>query len=603
MIGPMVVHELRLGSRRSWLQIVRRVFCGWLVLQVLFFYFIYYVQANVYGAAHMGGTLNYGAVEQFGNGFTQNLVIQQLVLVFLATPAFVAGAIADEKQRGTLQYLMAADLTPSEIILGKLLGRTTQVLLLSICALPILCFVGVFGGLNIFALLALLAITIPPIFALGAASILASVWSRQTRDAVLAVYIGAFLAALALEWLGIEQILNPVHILEPAWGADPDILEVVRRFCISTFCWTVFGLVCYGLSVWRLRPAYLRQLAEEGRPKKARWWIAQRKPVPAEPIRWKERHVDGIAPFAFLRRVPRWLGMAVIFLVTSLVCISLHWQELIVNASDAEAWNYLRELDFIGLITKLGSPTSGFIWLGFTAMLLASLLVALRCSSAITSERERQTWEALLMSPMPAAELVGGKLSGVIGAAYPYLFAYAAPALLFASLGGIACVFWTILWLVVTWMAMHFLGAAGLWCSARAKNSWRSLLWTVVMGYATGFFLFSVAVPAMGLIMLAILVSLLLVDTAYGTSLTKLFVSTSWVFWVGALLFLIAGFVVLRSYFVRSAVAFIADRERVRHWQTEPASAPAQRRRVRARTTVDAGSPIATEKPEPTKSV
>jgi len=44
---------------------------------------------------------------------------------------------------------------------------------------------------------AFVAVTIAPLFALGSASLLASVWSKQTRNAVLGVYIVA-LAGYAL---------------------------------------------------------------------------------------------------------------------------------------------------------------------------------------------------------------------------------------------------------------------------------------------------------------------------------------------------------------------------------------------------------------------
>jgi len=48
----------------------------------------------------------------------------------------------------------------------------------------------------------------------------------------------------------------------------------------------------------------LKQLEGEGRPRRPRWWRARRTPVSDEPIRWKERHVDGLAPLAMLRPHP-----------------------------------------------------------------------------------------------------------------------------------------------------------------------------------------------------------------------------------------------------------------------------------------------------------
>ena len=62
---------------------------------------------------------------------------------------------------------------------------------------------------------------------------------------------------------------------------------------------------------------------------------------------------------------------------------------------------------------------------------------------AISSERERQTWEALLLTPLSAGQIIRGKLWGVMAASYWYLLAYAAPAVTLSVLGGPVAVFWT----------------------------------------------------------------------------------------------------------------------------------------------------------------
>ena len=49
--------------------------------------------------------------------------------------------------------------------------------------------------------------------------------------------------------------------------------------------------------------------------------------------------------------------------------------------------------------------------------------------------------------------------------------------------------------IAITWLAMYFLGAVGLACSARSNSSWRSLLATLVFGYAGGTVLGCVGLP------------------------------------------------------------------------------------------------------------
>ena len=42
------------------------------------------------------------------------------------------------------------------------------------------------------------------------------------------------------------------------------------------------------------------------------------------------------------------------------------------------------------------------------------MVVGIRCSGAISGERERLTWEALLLTPLETRYLVRGKLRGIM---------------------------------------------------------------------------------------------------------------------------------------------------------------------------------------------
>src|SRR5262249_16671917 len=55
--------------------------------------------------------------------FFETLMLVQLVAVTVLTPAYVAGAIAEEKDRKTMEFLLATDLRNREIVLSKLVAR------------------------------------------------------------------------------------------------------------------------------------------------------------------------------------------------------------------------------------------------------------------------------------------------------------------------------------------------------------------------------------------------------------------------------------------------------------------------------------------------
>src|SRR5436190_2480284 len=71
-----------------------------------------------------------------------------LGLVGLAAPAATAGAICQDKARGSLALLFATDLSDAEIVLGKLAARLVPVLGLLLCATPLLPVVTPLGRLH-----------------------------------------------------------------------------------------------------------------------------------------------------------------------------------------------------------------------------------------------------------------------------------------------------------------------------------------------------------------------------------------------------------------------------------------------------------------------
>ncbi|MBL8799755.1 MAG: ABC transporter permease subunit [Planctomycetia bacterium] len=608
MVGPVLYLEMLLGGRRGRQMIFRYIYAGWLILQLTLSYFIYRTHAATSSMA-FGGLADPNATSDFATGFVEVFVVQQLIIILLVTPAFAAGAITEEKTRGTLQYMLTAHLTAAEIVLGKLLGRMAQVGLLIIAGLPVLCFVGVWGGLHPPVMLAVFAVTIAPVFAIACASLLASVWCRQTRDAVLSLY-GVFALAVLLMFVSLWlagylhnrlpagsgpstflafldtlnaalNYFNPLFVLEPAWE-NGNVRLVWQRLIGSLLAWCAVGLPCLGLAVWRLRAAYIRQLESTGK-RRGDGIIVRRAAVGDEPIRWKERQVEGIAPFPWLRWIPTWLGLLLVFFLTIASCSLVLWSSLQPNITNAAVWKALTSFDLLALGTMVDADQA--VWKfrtqAIVAMLLASLIVGIRTSGTISSEREQQTWEALLLTPLETKQLIRGKLWGILGAAIPYLLAYAVPAVTLALAGGFPSVFWTVIWLAVTFLAMYYLGAAGLFASVRSRSSWRSMLGTLAFGYLGMFIIYVVTLPVIGLVALIIYLFLMMTDRVYNLGLTRaasVLGDFDTAFFIATCIGLALIFWLVSWYFVGDAEKRVADRERTRHWKEEPISRP--RRRV-----------------------
>jgi ABC-type transport system involved in multi-copper enzyme maturation permease subunit len=602
MLGPVLYLEMLLGSRRGKQYVFRYIYAGWLLFLVTIVAAWYGIHLLAHGNELM---------PPFSDGFLSTLLVQHFFLLILATPAYVAGSVTDEKTQGTLQYLMTADLTPAEIVLGKFLGRVAQVAMLAMVGVPVIAFCGVFGGLDPFRAFALICYSGFVLIAIGSASMLASVLTRTTREAVLSLYsVGIALIALyaVIDWLSdifpvlqlplafmdtyVKGYLSPFYIPDHVWKIS-GLTELAKEMARAILVWGGFGAACLGISILLLRRAYIRQLEGEGKKKKQRWWRARRSAVKDDPIRWKEREVEGLAPFAFLRAIPTKLAVLGVFLLATassglIIQYNLGQQATLMSLCQsvvARDWN-----DVYRIVSNIDNQAAAdaFRSQAMIVMFLASFIVAIRCSGAISGEREKHTWEPLLLSPMETRELIRGKLWGIINAARPYLLAYALPALGFAALAGIGtgdnnhggpvlkpmAIFWTLSWLVTTWLAMYYVGAAGIWCSQRSKSSWRSLVGTLGLCYVGGFVLYGpvmviVFILAYFVMLFILMVAMILqpgaannIAGAFGWYMTAVYLTLN-----VALALLFLG---LAWFFVHDTEKRVSSTERTRHWDYDP---------------------------------
>jgi ABC-type transport system involved in multi-copper enzyme maturation permease subunit len=412
--------------------------------------------------------------------FLENFVFQHFLILLLLAPAMAGGAITEEKSRGTLQYLLTAHFQPWEIILGKVLANAYQLALLALVGLPLFCFLGGLAGDALFPLMVLFCSLV---FLMGLTSLcmLVSVLCRTTRDALLTLYlvIGATLFIMSVlaatrfgAWLAS---LNPLRVLLPE-----DISLRWRQLGSFVLAWSVLGGSCVLWASWRMRRAFRRQLQFIS-PKPGRWWPGRRRPVRGNPVLWREQQVEGIAPLEGLRRLPRWLGMLAVMAGSALV---LCYFSIQFCPATVKLWALVKQGDWQALQVAL-EPIAGntFFFQGLTVLLVATLVVAIRASSAITAEKEKGTWLALMLTPMTAKRIISGKHWGIFWACLPYLAAHALAVLPLSLLLGYEAMVWAVLWSAFLVPAVILASAVGLWVSARAASSWRSLMSTLALFY------------------------------------------------------------------------------------------------------------------------
>jgi ABC-type transport system involved in multi-copper enzyme maturation permease subunit len=446
MIGAVCYLELLHVHRRGRQRLFCWVYAGWLLAEFGLLYSIYWLSSSPPNRV----LVRIEAASDFINNFIELFVVQQYILLLLVTPALVAGTITDEKTRRTLPHLLTTGLTSVEIILGKMLGQLARVLELAILGLPLLCLIGAVGGVEPGVIFAVFLSPLLPLVAVASLSLLASVWCRSTREAVLAVYLLGGLAFIAA-WLtgGAVAFLDPRYVLEPAWE-DANWREWGQRWLASGWLWGGLTFVCLGLAIWRLRPAYARQLMAQRRG----GWYRERPAVSDLPVYWKARYVESASVPVF-RSMPAQVGWVVAIVLGCLVPGPLVWTQ---NAGS-------------------------FNLLGFLVALFAGAVVGIRCSGSVVGEREGETWEPLLLTPLEPRQLLRSKVLGSRDAIWPYVLAYGIPAVLMSFVEGLVAGLWTAFWLYAAWVIMYWMGSCGVACSMRSTSSWASLLSTLFTGY------------------------------------------------------------------------------------------------------------------------
>ena len=129
--------------------------------------------------------------------FYQWTAILVLGLVGLAAPAATAGAICQDKARGSLALLFATDLSDAEIVLGKLAARLVPVLGMIFGVTPVLVLGSIFGGVAPASLVEVLLVVLACAVFGSSLALTLSVWGGKAHEVLMATYVLGILYLLA----------------------------------------------------------------------------------------------------------------------------------------------------------------------------------------------------------------------------------------------------------------------------------------------------------------------------------------------------------------------------------------------------------------------
>ena len=419
-------------------------------------------------------------------------------------PRLAAGAIAQERQRRTMEYLFTTPLSSLEIVVGKLGGRVLEVLGLVLAGLPVMALAMLLGGIAPQSLVALTAITLSTVVFVTEISLAISAWTAKARDAVIRAYLVFFglwvlpLPLTAAPWMQQVAVLNPVlTFVESHFGwalgksAEPweVVLMLVRNQMLA-------GGMVLAVATLFMRRIHLREAARAV-TRRSRLVRRRRREIGDNPMYWKEIYIEGGSSRLGL------LGCGILVLVFIVIC----------------------GLTSYMLFASLQSPTApergtvSTYALGVSTFLCCCglLTVITRASGSITGERERDCWDVLIGTPLEPGEIIKGKVLGSIWPLRmlaPLLAVVWLPALLLQPSFLLGVVFFLLGMAIVT----TFAAARGVFCShapkprsgprslrcrCRCPRRWRQLCCCPVNIVAAPFCVpFLLAGPGMAILML-----------------------------------------------------------------------------------------------------
>ncbi len=115
------------------------------------------------------------------------MLLEFLMLMFIM-PALTSGSISGERERQTLELLFTTNMTPRDIVVGKLLSAVEQLLVLVVSSLPIVLLTFVYGSVDFLDLGLLLVCFVVVAAFTGGIGILFSALIRKSTFANVCTY-------------------------------------------------------------------------------------------------------------------------------------------------------------------------------------------------------------------------------------------------------------------------------------------------------------------------------------------------------------------------------------------------------------------------------
>ena len=466
VLGPIFVYETTRLARKGhtfWLR------CAFALGMLLLLYLVApneeaWIESRAYQQDAFGRAAAMRKVmANFAAEFSNAFLLAVATAVTLATPLYMATIISEEKEKRSIDFLLATHLTNYEIVIGKLAARLLNLFGILLGGLPILALTQFWGGVDLARLLEGAAVIVVAVISSASVAAACSVRARRTRNAVILAYLILLLLNLLFAAFEYWYLASPVAQILRARSSQANAerdLEVYGsiHLAIAGIC------LIYSLRSMRRRAlqaaATVRRVLPS-RPKAGEdapnytvhpMTVKDNPPIGDNPLVWKERYLGRTFGSWALGSV-FWTYLYLIFGILAVVAV----MTAVMGANEV-------------LYDSVGYPMR----IGFALMAAAVVTgIGLRRAASITREREQQTLVSLLTMPGTSRSILVAKWCGTLFRWRRALIGLAALGYITGLTVGILAELW--IWLPVT-LCSHiwFAGNLGLFLSVFCRSTNRA---------------------------------------------------------------------------------------------------------------------------------
>ncbi len=128
------------------------------------------------------------------------LFLSQFILTSLIAPSFAAGGIAGEKERRTYEMLLASPLRPQTIVFGKLVASLTHLAILVFSSLPIVMLCLPMGGVSVYEVLVQMLVVLVSMTTFCMISLTCSSYFTRTAASLAISYLFILILSAITLW-------------------------------------------------------------------------------------------------------------------------------------------------------------------------------------------------------------------------------------------------------------------------------------------------------------------------------------------------------------------------------------------------------------------